>query len=188
MIDENAFGCLICYHRIDHDEYDLERDEFAERVACFRATLDECLEQLPLGRDVRGLDFGHALYLEVGEGDETEDPLGWLRMLRARLAGRGFETVGVLSHGSRWVEEHSDAAAPAWQKLGEVRVCRASLPSEPLRRALYVDAACRQEEDYRGWGPGLYVDTEAIEALGRKLKNAPTPLSASGVTCFRFGT
>jgi hypothetical protein len=31
----------------------------------------------------------------------------------------------------------------------------------------------------------LYVDTEAIEALGRALKNAPTPLAVAGATFFR---
>jgi hypothetical protein len=188
MIDENAFGLLICFCQIEDEEYGLEREQFAQRVRAFRASLDECLEALSLGRDVRALDLGHALYVEVAEGDETENPLDWLRMVRARLAGRDFQTVGVLSHGSRWVDQSSTERRARLEQLGDVTVCRACLPSEPLRRALYADAAClSDQQEHPGWGPGLYVDTEAIEALGRKLKNAPTPLVASGATFYRFG-
>jgi hypothetical protein len=62
-----------------------------------------------------------------------------------------------------------------------------SLPSEPLRRALYAETATHSadENDHSGWGPGIYVDTEAIEALGRTLKNAPTPLAVAGATFYR---
>jgi hypothetical protein len=187
MIDENAFGLLVSYYEVEDDEYSLEREQFVARMRAFRATLDECLEALPLGRGVRALDLGHALYLEVDEGDEVEDPFGWLRMVRARLAGREFRTAAVLSHGSRWTEE-GDAAAARIEQVGEVSMCRASWPSEALRRALYADAACRQDEDSPGWGPGLYVDAEAIEAMDRKLKNVPTPLLASGATFYRFGS
>jgi hypothetical protein len=188
MIDENAFGLLVSYCQIEDEEYGLELEQFAARVRAFRASLDECLAALPLGHDVRALDLGHALYVEVGEGDETENPIDWLRMVRARLAGRGFQTVGVLSHGSRWVDRSSAERAGLLEQLGDVSVCRAGLPSEPLRRALYADAACVfGQQEHPGWGPGLYVDTEAIEALGRKLKNAPTPLVASGATFYRFG-
>jgi hypothetical protein len=43
------------------------------------------------------------------------------------------------------------------------------------------------EGDERGWGPGLYVDLEAIEALGRSFKNAPTALEIGGATFYRVG-
>jgi hypothetical protein len=185
MIDENAFGLLVSYYEIEQDEYGLERDEFVKRYRAFVGAVEECVEALPLGRGVRCLDLGHAVYFELAEGDETEDPLGWLRLVRARLTARDFVTLGLLTYGSRWVDE-PDAAAPPVQ-LGDVRVLRASLPSEALRRALYGDAAGRQDEDCPGWGPGLYVDTEALEPLGRKLKNAPTALMASGATFYRFG-
>jgi hypothetical protein len=182
MIDENAFGLLVSYYSVEDDEYGLEPEQFAARVRAFRSTLDECLTGLPLGTGVRGIDLGHALYLELGEGDQTEEPIGWLRMVRARLAARDFASVCVLTHGSRWEGEDRGAA-----QVGDVPICRASGPSEPLRRALYADAASRTDEDTPGWGPGLYVDTEAVEALGKKLKNAPTPLVASGATFYRFG-
>ena len=62
-------------------------------------------------------------------------------------------------------------------------------PSEPLRRALAAEVATRRadEDDERGWGPGLYVDVEAVEALGRNFKNAPTALEIGGATFYRVG-
>jgi hypothetical protein len=186
MIDENAFGLLVSYYSVEDDEYSLEREQFAERVRTFRDALNECLQELPLGEGVRALDLGHALYLEVGDGEETEDPFGWVRMARARLSAKDFLTVGVLSHGSRWVESDGCGSVQI-ENVGEVSVCRASWPSEALRRALYADAAARRDEDCPGWGPGLYVDAEAIDAMGRKLRNAPTPLHASCATYYRFG-
>jgi hypothetical protein len=124
--------------------------------------------------------------LEVAEGEETEDPFHWLRDVRARLSARDFLTVGVLSHGSRWVREPSDESDRSDPQGGGVSVLRASLPSEPFRRALYADAASRVDDDCPGWGPGLYVDAEAIDALGKKLRNVPTALVASGATFYRF--
>jgi len=187
MIDENAFGLLLSYYHVEDDEYALEREQFATRLQAFRDALNECMEALPLGSGVRALDLGHALYLEIAEGDETEDPFAWLRMLRARLSAKDFVTVAVLSHGSRWVDAGGWRPAHI-ERVGEVSVCRASWPSEALRRALYADAAARQDEDCPGWGPGLYVDAEAIDAMGRKFRNAPTPLRASCSTYYRFGT
>ncbi|HTA91555.1 MAG TPA: hypothetical protein VK745_18355, partial [Polyangiaceae bacterium] len=92
-------------------------------------------------------------------------------------------SVGVLSHGGRWLSE----AAEAPPLVDGVEWLSVSLPSEPLRRALYAETAAHpaDEHDEAGWGPGLYVDTEAVEALGRSLKNAPTPLAVAGATFFR---
>ena len=132
------------------------------------------------------MDLGHAVYLEIAEGEQTEDPFHWLRDVRARLTAREFVTVGVLSHGSRWVETQANESGPAEPQGGCVTVSRVSLPSEPFRRALYADAASRVDDDCAGWGPGLYVDAEAIEALGKKLRNVPTALVASGATFYRF--
>jgi hypothetical protein len=186
MIDENAFGLLVSYFQIEDDEYGLEPEEFVARYRAFRAALDECIAGLALGQDARAVDLGHAVYLEISEGDETEDPFHWLRDVRARLGARDFVTVGVLSHGSRWVEEEASDPDAEEAQLGGVRVHRVSLPSEPFRRALYADAASRVDDDCPGWGPGLYVDAEAIEALKKKLKNVPTALVASGATFYRF--
>lgn len=187
MIDENAFGMWVSYHDVENDEYALERDEFVARVDEFRALLIDCLSTFPLGRNVRAVDFGHGLYVEVADGDQVEDPIVWLKMVRARLTGRQFRTVGVLSHGSRWV---ADQGPPAVGPAGpDATLTSVSLPSEPLRRALYADAAARYDEEDapEGWGPGLYIDVEAVEALGKSFKNEPTPLLASGAMFFRVG-
>ncbi len=185
MIDENAFGLLISWFDAEDAEYALEREAFVKRFLEFREVGRECLG-FPLGSGLRVLELGHALYVELSEGDENEDPIVWLKMTRARLSERDFVTAGVLSHGSRWVGEET---LPAVEWRGEIALASCSLPSEPLRRALYADTLTRPDEDVDdpGWGPGLYVDTEAVEALGRKLKNAPTPLRAGGATYYRVG-
>ena len=53
---------------------------------------------------------------------------------------------------------------------------------------LVADVASRgDDEDGSGWGPGLYLDTEAAEALGMTPKNAPTVLRAAGASFYRAG-
>jgi hypothetical protein len=184
MFDENAFGVLVSYYDIENDEYALEPDAFATRWREFRAAWQECLGIWQLGQAVRAVHFGHSLYLEVAEGEQSEDPIVWLKMVRARIAEKGFPTVGVVSFGGRWLE---DEAASREEEIGGVHVQTVSLPSEPLRRALAAEAASRfdEEEAPEGWGPGIYADTDAIEALGKKFKNAPTPLVVAGATFYR---
>ena len=184
VTDENAFGVLIGYFAIEHDEYALNPGEFAARFLEFRAALRACVETFPLAQAAVAREFGHALYLEFSDGDQLEDPIAWIKLVRARLKALDLASVGVLSHGGRWLAESSDTAPPSvsgieWQPV--------SLPSEPLRRALYAETASHgaDEEDETAWGPGIYVDTEAVEALGRTLKNAPTPLSVAGATFYR---
>lgn len=188
LVDENAFGLWVAYYDVEDDEYALDRDEFIERAGQFRQLVLECLDAIVLGRDVRAVDFGHAVYVEIAEGDEVESPIHWLKMVRARLKGRGFETVGVLTHGSRWVSERR-GFVPSQGTAGDVRLTTISNPSEPLRRALYADTATRfdDENESVGWGPGLYLDTEAVEALGKTPKNVPTVLRSGGATFFRAG-
>lgn len=184
MIDENAFGLFVSYFDVEEDEYALEPEDFVRRVGRFRATVIECLEALPLGKDARAIDFGHGVYVEIADGDQTEDPMAWLKMVRARLQGREFRTAALLTHGSRWVEGEAPFSS---EFAGDVGLATVSPPSEPLRRALYGDAATRTDDEHDGWGPGLYLDTEAVEALGRTPKNAPTVLSASGAGFYRAG-
>jgi hypothetical protein len=186
MQDENAFGLLISYLRIEDDEYSLEREEFVDRALSFRQVLVEYIEAFTPAEGARALDLGHALYLEFAAGDESEDPVVWLKGARSRLASREFESVAVLSYGSRWVAEPAEAS-PSVETFGTVEVLRVSNVSEPFRKALYVDTATQgDEEDDVAWGAGLYVDTEAVEALGRALKNAPTPLAIGGATFYRM--
>lgn len=184
MIDENAFGVLLSYYDVENDEYALEPGEFEARWQAFRAAWRECLEIFQLGDGVRVLDLGHAVYFEVAEGDQSEDPIVWLKMTRARVAEKGFVTTGVVTHGGRWTGE---AGAVIETLSHGVTVVAASMPSEPLRRALYADTASRFDETDApdGWGPGLFVDTEALEALSRSPKNAPTPLAIAGATFYR---
>jgi hypothetical protein len=181
--DENAFGLLVAYHDIEDEEYGLERERFVERFRDFRAhTLDYARAER-LGSGVRVLDLGHAIYFELGDGDHAADPFSWLRGLRTRLSEQEFNVTAVLSHGSRWLPL-SEAQPEPVEGYDWVN---ASTPSEPLRRALAAEAATHESDEHEGWGPGVYLDTEAVEALGRTLKNAPTPLTSAGATFYRIG-
>ena len=186
MEDENAFGLLLSWVDLEQAEYTLEAAEFAQRWREFREAWREALAIFALGTDVRALELGHALYLEVAEGDHTEDPIAWLKLVRARLLEKGFATVGVLTYGGRWLDDQVGSELP---EMNGVFVAVASCPSEPLRRALWAATAAHHDDADapEGWGAGLYVDTDAIDALGRKFKNAPTPLAAAGATYFRVG-
>jgi hypothetical protein len=190
MIDENAYGLLISYYDIEEDEYGLERDAFVQRFETFRNAVVECLRELRLGHDVRAVDMGHAIYVEVADGDEETGPIAWLRDVRALLTGNGIASVAVLTHGSRWVNPESRATFETEWVIGDIGLLTVSRASEAMRRALYADAASRaDDENYTvGWGPGLYLDTEAVEALGVKPKNEPTVLRSSGVAFYRAGS
>jgi hypothetical protein len=190
VIDENAFGLYVGWATLDDEEYALEPAEFAARHAAFHAAVEEYLAASPLGTEPFAIDFGHALYLELADGDQDVDFIAWLRGLRALLHGRDLESVCVLSHGGRWVLPAG--VEPRSSLVGGLPVFRLPGPSEPLRRALAAAvAAVRESEDDGesavGWGPGLYLDADAIEALGRKLANGPTPLVSGGATFFRVG-
>ncbi len=187
MIDENAYGLWIAYHTIENDEYALEREEFLQRLGTFRETVMQGLQEARLGDGLLTVDFGHAVYCEVGEGDEEADPFAWLRGLRSRVEAAGFASIAVLTFGGRWVaDEETDTDLPAVAVVGEHVVARVAHNSESLRKAFFVEAATQDDDERPGWGPGLYVDAEAIEALGKKLKNAPTPLTTAGGTYYRF--
>jgi hypothetical protein len=189
MIDENAFGLLVSYFDIENDEYALESEEFALRVQTFRRCWRSCLEEHAQGGSARAFDLGHALYVELAEDELPFDPIALLRATRTQLLEHDIESVGVLTFGGRWLQGEAAPGAPAVEQVGAVSVQALALPSEPLRHALDADAAARatEDEEHVGWGSGLYLESDAIEALGRKLKNAPTPLEAGGTTYFRVG-
>jgi hypothetical protein len=188
MIDENAFGLLVSYYDIEEEEYEGEREHFIERYATFSAVVRDRLTEKPPGTSTRALDLGYAFYVELPDGEEQGDLIGWLRETRAALAEHGFATAGMLTHGSCWVDEADPR--PDIVDCGTVKLVRASRPSEPLRRALLAEAATHGDEEQgtEGWGPGLYLDTEAVEALGRKPKNTPTVLRNGGAEFFRAGS
>jgi hypothetical protein len=184
LSDENAFGVLIGYHAIEDDEYSLEPALFAARFQEFRSAVRSCVAAFPLAQSGIAREFGHAVYIEFADGDQLEDPITWIKTVRAKLNANDLKSVGVLSHGGRWLSDPPEELPPsasgvAWQPV--------SLPSEPLRRALYAETASHGADpnDESAWGPGIYVDTEAVEALGRTLKNAPTPLAVAGATFYR---
>jgi hypothetical protein len=188
MLDENAFGLLVSYFDIENDEYEGEREHFVERYATFSALVRDRLAERPPGTSARAIDLGHAFYVELPDGEQQGDLIGWLKELRATLNEHGFANAGMLTHGSCWVDEQDPR--PDIVDCGSVKLFRASRPSEPLRRSLLAEAATHgdEEEDVEGWGPGLYLDVEAVEALGRKPKNAPTILRSGGAQFFRAGS
>jgi hypothetical protein len=187
MIDENAFGILLSWFTIEDDEYGRERGDFVERVRRFRALARRAVVEVPLGAGVRVVDLGHAVYVEVGDGDQTQSPLAWAKQARARLVEEGFDVFSVVTHGGRWTDDSESSASV--EHLGDAALVTVSLPSEPLRRALYAEAASHPSHDEAGdgWGPGLYLDVEAVEALAIKLRNAPTSLRSGGAEFYRVG-
>ena len=188
MIDENAFGLLVSYFNIEDDEYTGEREEFIERYATFTALIRDRLTEKAPGTSARAIDLGYAFYVELPDGEQGLDLIGWLREMRATLSEHEFDTAGMLTHGSCWVD--AEDPRPDIVDCGSVKLFRASRPSEPLRRALLAEAATHgdEEQGLEGWGPGLYLDVEAVEALGRKPKNTPTILRSGGAEFFRAGS
>lgn len=190
MIDENAFGILIGYLEVEDHEYALERDAFVDKFRGFRDAIYDYVAELSPAAAARAFDFGHAVYFEFAEGDESVDLISWARGLRTRLGDAQFSSVVVVTHGSRWVDDDGDERLEGMTErfVANVAVTTWSNPSEPLRRALSAEVATHASADEAGWGPGLYLDTEAVEALGRTPKNAPTVLEVAGATFYRAGT
>ena len=184
MIDEDAFGILFSYYEVEDDEYGGdERSEFVERFEAFERLALEAVQSLELPSDHHVLCLGHAVYAECPDHEDTPQLFARFRTAAARLANEGFVNVAVLAHGSRWVEEEKGAALSVSSE--GPRVARLSRPSEPLRRALFVATLAQADDQVEGWGPGVYADTEALEALGKTPKNAPTVLRAPGAEFFR---
>lgn len=186
MIDENAFGVLFSYHGIEDDEYDEEPAEFVDRFLLFQRLLLSFLEEQPPAPTFHAFDLGHALYVEVEEGSQTVNLISWVKAGTAVLKEQQFNPACFLSHGGRWVQE---AAAPSVElhRAGSVPITSVSKPSEPLRRALSAETASHglPTEDL-AWGPGVYLDTDVVEALKLNLKNQPTLLHVAGADFFRI--
>lgn len=185
MIDEDAFGILFSYSDVEDDEYGCDdRSEFVQRFQGFEHEVLDIVRSMELSSEHHVVALGHAVYVEVRDGDDGGPLLGKVRAASARLREAGFTNVTVLSHGSRWVEP---GQAPDLALVpGPPPLLRVSRPSEPLRRALDADTFARSDDDEPGWGPGVYVDTEALEAMNKSPKNAPTVLRARGAQFFRI--
>lgn len=190
MIDENAYGVLIALHDPTNLEYSTERDAYVAILQSLDRVLVEYLLTTELAEGLRVTHLGHAVYLEFEDGAERTNPLTWLRGLRERCSEAELVTVGVLSYGSRWCGEPEEESESPLASLGP-DVNYVARSSEPLRKVLGVDS-CTQPgllgEEELGWGSGLYVEQDAIEAMKRTLKNTPTPLLVAGGTFYRFGS
>lgn len=188
MIDENAFGILLCYFDVEEDEYSTENTrEFVEQFQSFKDLSLSLLDEAGLPEKRRSICFGHSVYTEFQDDEDSPQLFAAVRRAAARLLNYGFENIVVLSHGSRWVEEQTGEPPEVVQKSqGLAEVVHFSPPSEPLRRALNAESMARPDDELGGWGAGVYVDTEAIEALGKQPKNAPTQLRACGATFYRI--
>lgn len=187
MIDENAFGALISYVAIEDDEYQFEGTEtFQSRAGQFRRACLEALATAAPARNTHALFLGHALYVEFPEADEKPTLVAFVRSLRDRLREQEIVTAGIVTYGGRWVESEDIARVTCAEGEG-YRLTEVSMPSEPLRKALLVEAACHGFGGAEGWGTGLYFDAEVLEPLGLNLKNQPTPLTAGDGTYFRVG-
>jgi hypothetical protein len=184
MIDEDAFGILLSYFEIEDDEYGSEdRADFVERFEAFERLALGLLGKMELPSDHHVVCLGHAVYAEFSDREDTPQLFARFREAAARLGSEGFVNVAVLTHGSRWVDEGQ--AAPLSIVGDAPRVAHVSRPSEPLRRGLFVAALAQADDEVEGWGPGVYADTEALEALGKTPRNAPTVLRAPGAAFFR---
>jgi hypothetical protein len=179
VTDENAFGVLVAIYDLENLEYSLTESAFLEIVGRFEQAIETQLATEPLAEALRQLKLGHARYLEFADGEQLVDPIAWVRRMRQQLIQLDLPCVCVLSAGGRWVELQSDDASIA--TVG---------PSEPLRKALAAEAFAQpttSAENDDSWGPGLYIEKDAIEQLGKSLKNTPTGLPALSTLFYRIG-
>lgn len=183
MRDENAFGLYLSWFDAEETEYAQSADKFPPRLVVLRAAVADYAASFSAGQGMIAFDFGTAFYFEIADGDQSEDPIAWMRSFRAFLAQGDWVTFGAVTYGGRWMPV-SPAEPPS---AGNIRWLAAHGPSEPMRRALAAESRCHDDDetDEEGWGSGLFVDLEALEALGRKLKNQPTTVRAGGASFVR---
>ncbi len=184
LLDENAYGLWVSWYDAEEVEYGQSADKFPPRILVFRSAVSDFLEREPLGSAVRAIDFGTAVYVEVGDGDQTVDLMGWVRKLRDFLREGDWMTFAVIAHGGRWVARSAEGQMPA--RIGDVHVMSFG-PSEPFRKVMAAEAMAHDDEETGepGWGVGLFVEVDALEAMNRKLKNAPTALCFGGACYYR---
>ena len=187
LVDENAYGVWISWFDAEDVEYAQSADKFPPRIMVFRSAVTEFLKDEPLGEGVRAFDFGTAIYVEVGDEDETTDLIKWVRAFRAYLKDGDWDTFAVVAHGGRWVAREPNACLPS--QVGNVEVVASFGPSEPFRKVMAAEAMAHDDEETgeSGWGVGLFIDVDALEAMNRTLKNAPTALCSGGACFYRVG-
>lgn len=187
LTDENAFGVFVLLYDIADLEYGSEPEAFVETFTQFRELLLARAHEQPFGAGLTALDLGHAVYFEIGDGDHSVDPILWAKSLCGPLLEAGFQLSAILTHGGRWIGPEARSFPEVGHSENGSRVLRVSHPSEPFQRALVASAHCHTSDAEDDWGQGLYVDTEAIEALGKTPKNQPTLLESAGATFYRLG-
>lgn len=184
LTDQNAFGLWVGWFDAEDVEYSASADKFAPRIVVLRAAVSDYCASFPLGDRVSVLDLGTSFYFEVEDGDQTEEPIAWLRALRVFLAQGDWATFGAVTYGGRW------SAAPGAEPLAFAGMEKLGSfgPSEPFLRAVAAQALAHDDEDAGtlGWGTGLFVDLDVLEALQRKLRNEPTTMRAGGASFVRI--
>jgi len=187
LVDENAFGIWVSWFDAEDVEYAQSADKFPPRIMVFRSAVTDYLERNPLGDGATAIDCGTAIYVEIAAGDQSADLLAWARGFRSFLADGDWTTFVAITHGGRWVPATDEAKMPP--RVGDVAILASFGPSEPFRKAMAAEAMAHDDEETgdRGWGSGMFVDVEALEALDRKLKNEPTALCCPGGCFFRIG-
>ena len=184
-VEESAFGIWVSWFDAEDAELSQSSNKFPSRITVFRSAVADYLERESLGSGVRAVDFGTSVYIEIGVGDQTSDLLGWVRGLRGYLLDGDWSTFAVIAYGGCWLA----ARGVAWSdRVGSVSVLGSMGPSEPFRKVMAADVLSHDDDESGrvGWGAGLFVDVEAMDALGRKLRNAPTPLYARDACFFRL--
>jgi hypothetical protein len=191
LIDENAFGVLIAHYDLESIEYDMAPEVFIEYLGRFSRLVEERISLSPLATFLRKVELGHAYYFEFADGDQLIDPITWVRETRKTFVANDLPNVCVLCEGGRWVDERPVDASMAAEPSQDPRpICFG--PSEPLRKALATESLAQpttaKEPEEVGFGPGLYVEKDAIERLGKSLKNVPTALPVLSSVFYRIGT
>ena len=185
MIDVNAFGIWVSWFDAEEVEYSQSSEKFPPHVLVFRSAIADFLQREPLGRGVRAIDFGTAVYIEVVDGEQTTDLFTWVRNLRSFLKDGDWNTFAVVAHGGSWLTCEMDDYP---KQVGDVTILANFGPSDPYRKVVAAEMMSHDDDDgEEGWGVGLFVDVDALDALGRKLKNAPTVLYAGDGQFYRVG-
>ncbi len=164
------------------------REQFIERYATFTALIRDRLTEKPPGTSARAIDLGYAFYVELPDGEQQGDLIGWLREMRATLAEHDFDTAAMLTHGSCWVDEQIHGR---YRRLRHREaVSRVAAQRAPASLAV-AEAATHGDEELsiEGWGPGLYLDLEAVEGVGPKAQEYADDLAQrGGAEFFRAGS
>lgn len=186
MEDENAFGILVAFSTLEDEEYGSDDlTGFVDRFTLFSRLIWQYLDAHPIAPRVRGLNLGHAVYLEFADDEASLPLLSWVKGLRQELSESEFTTTVVASHGGRWLPTTGEALDES-RGGDHAQFVGFAGPSEPLRRALYAETRTYPTGDAdEGWGPGFYLDIEAMEALGVRPKNEPTYLDVASARFVR---